>query len=116
MALVLVWAGHPGMNFVTQRRSPTRYIFLQHLFTPTPHAPNGFTEFLAELKADPPALIVVQPVSSAGLPYFENSGQALCPGCDPSAREGMSAFKQFVNQNYQLNFSIWDWVVYQRIR
>ena len=29
---VLVWAGHPGMNFVTQRRSPTKYIFLLHLF------------------------------------------------------------------------------------
>ena len=33
---VLVWAGHPGMNFVTQRRSPTKYIFLLHLFSPTP--------------------------------------------------------------------------------
>ena len=44
---------------------------------------NGFKEFLAELDADPPELIVVQPDSSMGLPYFGNSGDTLCPNCDP---------------------------------
>ena len=113
---VLVWAGHPGINFVTHRRSPSRYIFLQLLFTPTPGGRNGFSEFLQELHADPPALIVVQPVSSAGLPYFANSSDSLCPSCDPQALNGMLAFKQFVESRYELNYSIWDWVVYQRIR
>lgn len=112
---VLVWAGHPGMNFVTHRRSPTRFIFLQHLFTPIPGAPNGFNEFLQDLHADPPKLIVVQPVSSAGLPYFENPVGSLCPGCDSLALDGMLAFQQFVNAGYELNYSIWDWVVYQRL-
>lgn len=112
---VLVWAGHPGMNFVTHRRSPTRYIFLQHLFSPTPYGPNGFAEFLQELEADPPALIVVQPVSSAGLPYFESPSETLCIGCDPLVLEGMLALKQFVASRYVLNYSIWDWVVYERI-
>ena len=113
---VLVWAGHPSMNFVTHRRSPTRYIFLQHLFTPTPNGPNGFGEFLQELHADPPALIVVQPVSSAGLPYFGNPAENLCAGCDPLVLEGMLSLKQFVTSQYVLNYSIWDWVVYERIR
>jgi hypothetical protein len=111
---VLIWAGHPSMNFVTHRRSPTRYIFLQHLFTPTPGAPNGFNEFLQELKADPPQLIVVQPISSAGLPYFGNPIDTLCPGCDPLSLDGMLALRQFVSSRYELNYSIWDWVVYQR--
>ncbi len=113
---VLVWAGHPSMNFVTHRRSPTRYIFLQHLFTPTPKGPNGFGEFLQELHADPPALIVVQPVSSAGLPYFENPTETLCVGCDPLVLQGMLSLKQFVSSQYVLNYSLWDWVVYERIR
>jgi hypothetical protein len=113
---VLIWAGHPGMNFVTHRRSPTRFIFLQHLFTPTPNGPNGFNEFLQELAADPPALIVAQPVSSAGLPYFANSSDSLCPNCDPLTLEGMLTFNQFVSSRYELSYSIWDWVVYQHIR
>jgi len=42
------------MNFLAHRRSPTRYIFLQHLFTPTPYDQNGLSEFLQELADDPP--------------------------------------------------------------
>jgi hypothetical protein len=113
---VLIWAGHPSMNFVTQRRSPTRYIFLLHLFTPTPKGSNGFNEFFAELKADPPKLIVVQPQSSMGLPYFENSGTSLCPNCDPLTMQGMQVFKEFINSYYNLKYTIWDWEVYQHIQ
>jgi hypothetical protein len=113
---VLVWAGHPGMNFVTHRRSPTRYIFLLHLFSPTPGGPAGFSEFMQELAADPPKLIVTQPVSSMGLPNFESSADSLCPSCSPAALEGMLAFKHYVTENYELKFSIWDWEVYQRIQ
>jgi hypothetical protein len=112
---VLVWAGHPGINFVTQRRSPTRYIFLLHLFNPTPNGPNGFTEFLNELNANPPELIVVQPNSSVGLPNLENPPESLCPTCNASTLEGMLAFKDFFSANYQRVFSIWDWEILQRI-
>ena len=110
---VLVWAGHPGINFSTQRRSPTKYIFLLHLFTPTPYGPNGFKEFLTELQADPPELIVVQPTSSVGLPYFGDPSP--CSDCDPLALQGMQEFKQYVASNYELRTSIWDFEVYQRI-
>jgi 4-amino-4-deoxy-L-arabinose transferase-like glycosyltransferase len=112
---VLVWAGHPGINFVTQRRSPTRYIFLLHLFNPTPNGVNGFSEFMNELNSDPPELIVVQPNSSVGLPNPANPPETICPGCDTAALEGMLAFKAFMSANYELKFSVWDWVVYQRI-
>lgn len=112
---VLVWAGHPGMNFVTQRRSPTRYIFLLHLFTPTPRAPNGFAEFLHDLETNPPKLIVVQPVSSMGLPDITGASAPTCPGCDPSVLEGLARVHQLVSSHYQLSFSIWDWVVYARL-
>jgi hypothetical protein len=113
---VLIWAGHPSMNFVTHRRSPTRFIFLQHLFTPTPNGSNGFSEFLQELNADPPALIIDQPISSAGLPDFGNTSDSFCTNCNPLVLEGMSALQQFVASRYVLNFSIWDWVVYERVR
>jgi hypothetical protein len=113
---VLIWAGHPGMNFVTHRRSPTHYIFLPHLFTPTPNGPNGFREFMQELTADPPAIIVAQPISSMGLPYFGNPIESLCDDCDPLVLDGMLIYKQFVASRYELSYSIWDWVVYERIR
>ena len=113
---VLIWGGHPSMNFLTNRRSPTRYIFLQHLFTPTPSGQNGFSEFLQELQGDPPALIVAQPISSAGLPYFGLAEDSICPGCDPDIRQKMLEFKNFVESNYTSSTTIWDWDVYERIQ
>jgi hypothetical protein len=112
---VLVWAGHPGMNFVTQRRSPTKYIFLLHLFSPTPHGSNGFTEFLQELDSDAPKLIVIQPVSSMGLPDITNPSAASCTNCDPSISAGISELHQLIASRYELSYSIWDWVVYTRL-
>jgi hypothetical protein len=112
---VLIWAGHPGMNFVIHRRSPTKYIFLLHLFAPTPNGLNGFNQFLSELAADPPELIVVQPVSSMGLPYFAASDSSLCSNCTPQTLQGMQTLKQYIASNYDLKYSIWDWEVFQRI-
>jgi hypothetical protein len=113
---VLIWGGHPSMNFLTDRHSPTRYVFLQHLFTPTPSGQNGFNEFLQELQADPPALIVAQPDSSAGLPFFGMPNENICPGCTPDIRQNMLEFKNFVESNYKSATSIWDWYVYERIQ
>ena len=113
---VLVWGGHPSMNFLTNRHSPTRYIFLQHLFTPTPSGQNGFSEFLQELKADPPALIVTQPDSSAGLPFFGLEEENICPGCDPEQQQKMLEFKSYVESNYKLTSTIWDWYVYESLQ
>ena len=112
---VLIWGGHPSMNFLTARRSPTRYIFLQHLFSPTPAGQNGFNEFFQDLRTYPPALIVAQPDSSAGLPFFGNPDESICPACDQDARQEMLEFKHYVEANYQLITSIWDWVVYGRV-
>jgi hypothetical protein len=113
---VLIWGGHPSMNFLTNRRSPTRYIFLQHLFTPTTSGENGFSEFLGELKTDPPALIVAQPDSSAGLPFFGLDADNICPGCDPDITQKMLELKNYVESNYKLASTIWDWNVYERVQ
>ena len=113
---VLIWGGHPSMNFLTDRHSPSRYIFLQHLFTPIPSGQNGFSEFLQELQANPPALIVAQPDSSAGLPFFGLSDENICPGCNPDIRQNMLELKYIVESNYTLAVSIWDWYVYERIQ
>jgi hypothetical protein len=112
---VLIWAGHPGMNFVTQRRSPTRYIFLLHLFSPTAYGPNGFPELMQELNLNPPKLIVSQPVSSMGLPDITSSSAPVCTGCDQSVLAGLVDLHQFIVSRYQLSYSIWDWVIYSRI-
>jgi hypothetical protein len=74
---VLVWGLRPDLNFTTGRRSPTRFIFLLHLFSPTSKGPNGFDEFLDGIKADPPAVITVD-TNSVLLPFFGAEGDLRC--------------------------------------
>jgi 4-amino-4-deoxy-L-arabinose transferase-like glycosyltransferase len=57
-ARVLVWGGYDAtVNFLAKRRSPTRYPMQLALYYPD-YAAKGVPEFLRELKADPPALIL----------------------------------------------------------
>lgn len=55
---VLIWGAEPGINFAAQRRSPTRFAYQYPLYT------SGYVdsllvrEFLRDIEADPPALII----------------------------------------------------------
>lgn len=111
---VLIWATHVDFNYVTGRRSPTRYIFPLHLLTQTMTGPSGFPELLSELKADPPELIVQQVVSSAGLPAFNAPADDLCNDCSAAARDGLLDLQEYIYANYDYATQIYDWQVYVR--
>lgn len=111
---VLVWATHPSINFLTGRRSPTRYAFILPLLLATPDTANNYHEFMQELADDPPALILVQPQSSADIPYFGADEANLCPDCPAVVRAGLLDFKQYVAAHYKLTREIYDWEIYRR--
>lgn len=111
---VLIWATHPDFNFVTGRRSPTRYIFPLHVLTPTPKGESGFPELLAELAADPPRLIIQQVVSSANLPSFSAPESELCSNCSAAARSGLLDLQRYIEENYSYATQIYDWQVFVR--
>ncbi|MCL4532576.1 MAG: glycosyltransferase family 39 protein [Actinobacteria bacterium] len=55
---VLVWGADVSINFVSQRMSPTRFMHQYPLFTRGYETPEMIGEFLAEMQAHPPALII----------------------------------------------------------
>ena len=70
-----------------------------------------------DLTADPPALILVQPRSSAHIPYFENPAEKICPdGCGPEVLAGLMGVKQYVAGHYKLTTHIYDWDIYRRLK
>jgi hypothetical protein len=111
---MLVWGFHPDINFLTNRRSPSKYLYHFHLFY-LGETRNRFSIFIGDLQRDPPALILAQEVSSSGVPFFGAEGENLCPGCIPEAREGMEALKTYVEQHYILEKTIYDWLIFKRI-
>jgi hypothetical protein len=113
---ILIWDYAPAIYFHVDRRSPTRFIFLRHIFTPIPGASNGFAEFMQELHNDPPELIMSSKTSLQGLPYLGQDEDDICNDCPAEVRAGVVAFKQYVSQNYQAYIDIGSWAVYKKIK
>ena len=122
---VLIWHIHVGMNFITNRRAPSRFLFPLNLFIP-PNAQNTkFKEFIDDLENNPPELIVVQRVSSLGLPFVDKPVDQLCDNfCSaefdqaikvPQIYQEWLRFQQFFEKNYFLDNKIYDWIVYRKI-
>jgi hypothetical protein len=109
---ILAWSSDPYLNFITGRRSSTRYIFPLHLLTPTLSGSNGFGELIDELKEDPPALIVAQPNPASGMPFFEGNGDDFCPGCSENVSRGLLDLKNYLESHYTFDRQLWDWYLY----
>jgi 4-amino-4-deoxy-L-arabinose transferase-like glycosyltransferase len=112
---VLLWADNKSMNFLTGRRSPSRYLYPEHLFQPKSGPVSRFDQFLQDLHRDPPALILVPSTPNPSAPFINAPDDALCPGCIPAAAEGMQLFKAFVNANYRPVAPFGSYMVYVRI-
>ncbi len=113
---ILVWDYDPIIYFHVDRRSPTRFIFLRHIYTPIPRAANGFAEFQQELQGDPPILIITSKTAQQGLPYLGLSEADICSDCTSEIRQGVIAFKRYVEQYYQPYTDIQTWAIYKRIK
>jgi hypothetical protein len=113
---IFIWGYDPAIYFHVGRRSPSRYIFPQHLYTPTPNSPNGFSEFFMELERDPPVLILSSKGSEQGLPYLGIGEEDICRDCPADIRQGVIALKRYVTQYYQPYMDSQDWAIYTRIK
>jgi hypothetical protein len=74
---VLIWGAEPGINFAAQRRSPTRFVYQYPLYTSGYVDPVLVREFLRDIEANPPALII-----------DASSSDRITPPIDLEARNG----------------------------
>jgi len=123
---VMVWHIHVGLNFITDRRPPQRVLFPANLFTSANTSRSGFSEFLKEFEKAPPTLIIVQKVSSLGLPFVNVPLEQMCPNgaCMPEFAQAMKSpdiyselqlFRQYFLEHYTLDTQIYDWLIYKHI-
>jgi hypothetical protein len=77
---VLIWGAEPGVNFAAQRRSPTRYVYQYPLYTRGYVDAALVKEFLRDVEADPPTLII-----------DASSSDRITPPIDPDARARWAA-------------------------
>ncbi len=113
-AEVLVWGNDVWINFLSDRRSPTRYSYQYPLFL------QGYTnlalveQFLAELRSLPPELIL-EPVVDTDEISPLNPARRNALGHEEVFPDGMDAVFAFVQDNYCLTRTIGDVIVYKRL-
>ncbi len=122
---VLVWHIHLGINFVTDRNAPSRILYPLNLFIPPNEQNIKLEEYVNDLENNPPELIVVQKVSSLGLPFVDKPVDQLCnTGCTPDFEQAINIpqirqewlrFQQFFETHYALDREIYDWIVYRKL-
>jgi 4-amino-4-deoxy-L-arabinose transferase-like glycosyltransferase len=122
---VLVWHIHLGINFITDRNAPSRFLYPLNLFIPPSAQNTKLEEYVNELESQPPELIVVQKVSSLGLPFVDKPIDELCKySCTPVFEQALKVpqirqewlrFQQFFETNYVEDKSIYDWIVYRKL-
>ncbi|MFZ0533972.1 MAG: glycosyltransferase family 39 protein [Anaerolineales bacterium] len=122
---VLVWHIHLGINFITDRRAPSRFLYPLNLFIPPSPQNTKLEEYVNELENQPPELIVVQKESSLGLPFVDKPVDELCESsCTPvfeqalkipQIRQEWLRFQQFFETHYAPDKEIYDWNIYRKL-
>ena len=104
---VLIWGTEAGINFMSGRPSPTRYVYQLPLYTRGYTESDHVAEFLGDLQRNPPELIVdvsaqdprfppIDPETRASwTPTLDSFGAAYVPLPD------MDAVLDYLNEHYR---------------
>jgi hypothetical protein len=104
---VLIWGAEPLVNFLAERRSPTKYIFSYMLSDngSDPHLEVRRQEFLDQLRRSPPTYIVL----------VERDVTPLTPLGSRVQVDQFPAFKAVLETQYRFEGQVEDYVLYHKL-
>ena len=99
---VLVWDLGAEINFETGRRAPSRYTYYLPLFLPGYQNEERWQEFLDDLQANRPSLVIAH-WQSGFAPAFDVPLEQLASRChcDGAILAGFRAFSEHMRSNYE---------------
>lgn len=100
---VLLWGAESGINFVTKRRSPTRFVYQYPLYMKGYVNEQMIEEFLEDIIKKPPKLII--DTHNPKTPIFDFPLQT---------NKTVSLIKQ-IQEYYQIKEEINGWTIYERL-
>lgn len=112
--LVLMWGAEPSVNFLSHRRSPTRFFSQDPLYNPRYHTPVMIAEFFSDLKLKRPSFIIDASARNPRFPpldaverkhWLAHYPGLLLPEIEP--------IFQYVSTHYEVIRVIDDWPIYR---
>jgi hypothetical protein len=99
---VLFWGAETGLNFTTQRRSPTKYAYLYPLYRTGYASEEMISNFIHDLQIHPPLWIV--DTENPMTPFLEI----------PMDTSAEAAFREWFDKNYEKTDEIHGYTFYRR--
>ena len=111
---VLVWGNDVWINFLSGRRSPTKYMYQYPLFLSGYSDANKVNSFVADLKRDPPKLVVaILSVDSKEIIPFDGFMNHAAPDLQTGLPHELENVFIFFNENYCVRAKLKDATIYQ---
>ena len=108
---IIVWQAMPYTNFAADRPAPSKYFYYLPLLVETGGRASRFEDFLQDIRADQPTLIVFR-IDDPTNPANDTPPELLCQSCIPEALHGLTEFRSFVLAHYRVIDEIDDWTIY----
>jgi hypothetical protein len=111
---VLIWGSQSTLNFLSERKSPTRFVHQKPLYKVGYTTPALIDEFLSKLEAEPPEMIIDTYHPSTPFVEVDDAGQCLYPQ-KRHPRELNSVFEFVCTHYHRVDYLGKDqWLVLQR--
>jgi hypothetical protein len=110
---VLVWGNYVWINFLADRPSPTQYSYQFPLFMPGYATETRVLDFLADLQAAPPVLIVEPQADTAEMLPLNPELRAAATYAQVGMPTGMSLVFEYINENYCVVREFHDTIIYR---
>ena len=115
---VLIWGAEPSLNFLSRRKSPSRYSFQYPLYTRGYQSAALVKKFLDDLSANEPALIIDTSPTNTLIPPIDPSARAkwASPSMNYGMLPEMGALFEFITSRYRCCGRVGPsrWPVYAR--
>jgi hypothetical protein len=110
---ILVWGNNVWINFLADRASPTKYSYQFPLFMPGYATESRVLNFLADLQAAPPVLIVEPQTDTAEMLPLNPELRAVASQAQVGMPTGMPLVFEYVNENYCIVRKFHDTIIYR---
>jgi hypothetical protein len=110
---VLVWGNYVWINFLADRPSPTQYSYQFPLFMPGYATETRVLDFLADLQAPPPVLIVEPQADTAEMLPLNPELRAAATQAQVGMPTGMPLVFEYVDENYCIVKKFHDTIIYR---
>jgi hypothetical protein len=115
---VLIWGAEPSVNFLAHRRSPSKYFFQYPLYTKGYQRTELVKDFLSDLTANVPALIIDTSPTNILIPPLDPAERArwVSPSRNYDALPEMGVLFEFITSRYRCCGRVGpnQWPVYAR--